>query len=166
MACRIVRGRACATRPWIGAVLLVPLALVAGGCQMFRAEVGYGAGLGADVKLPGIVHTGLGVGEFQHAGIHYGRDSEMEREAMANLILWHWEGNLSEPITPHHGCVGIFPPLTTYTRSEGDRDEYSLEFGVMLGVFDIRLGFNPAGGYGRRDPKDSERGRSGPPPAE
>lgn len=157
--------------------LLLAVAVLSTGCQMFRAEVGMGAGLGATVKVPALVHTGLEVGDFQHAGWHYGRESQNEREAIATVVFWHWEGDLREPMQTHHACAALIPPLTTYSNDEADRDMWSLELGLSLFLFDLRLGFNPAAQPRPRSDRDAEKGpaaaapspaprASAPPPGE
>ncbi len=146
------------------AALLVPLALVSAGCQMFRAEVGMGAGLGASLKVPALVHTGLEFGDFQHAGWHYGRPAQNEREATATAVFWHWEGDLREPMATHHACAALLPPLTTYSKDEADTDMWSLELGLSLFLFDVRLGFNPVAQPRPRSDRDAEKGTSNPTP--
>ena len=125
--------------------VLVALSTSIGGCAMFRAAVGMGAGIGADVKIPALLHAGAGVGTFQHVGTHYGRPAHKSWETSANFVLWHWEGDLSEPVSVDHACAGLFPPLTSYDENSDDIDGWSLEIGLMLGVIDLRLGFNPMG---------------------
>lgn len=138
------------------ALVITLVALGAPGCGMWRAEVGTGAGLGADVKFPALLHTGFGLGDFHHVGYHYGRTSHDDREATASLILYHWEGNLREPIHTQHSCAAFFPPVSTLAHDEYDVDMWSFEFGLMLGMFDVRFGFNPAGGQKERPPRDGE----------
>lgn len=153
---------------------MVLVAFAASGCSIARLEAGPGLGIGAVAKVPGLVHAGFGVGEFENYGWHYqygdvGRHGPHD-EFQAHLLVWHWEGRrglsledreaiergewttdqiaeAENRLQPHHACFSILPPLTSYGRdSDGrTRDPWSLELGLFLGVFDIVLGANPLG---------------------
>ncbi len=140
------------------------------GCTLARAQVGVGLGLGADVKLPALAHTGLGAGEFVHVGPRYDQSFGVERETIVNVPGWHWEGARgtltadeyhrvhSGDLSPGaeaaarselrrtHACAGGLPAVTTYSHGPDQIAEASLEVGLMLGLFDILIGFNPLAG--------------------
>lgn len=126
---------------------LVLLVLSTSGCSMFRAQLGGGLGLGAEIKLPGLAHTGLGAGTYRNLGIRY--DSpELSDDASATLLAWHWEGRQSRRpeqgrrFIVEHSCWGGLPPYTTMV-DEDPLAIWDFEIGLNLLVIDIRLGFNP-----------------------
>lgn len=123
-------------------------ALVASsGCAGFRAQIGGGIGIGADLKLPGFCHTGLSAGQYMNIGIRYDTP-ELSHDAEVNAIAWHWEGRQSRRrgagrhFLVEHACWGWIPPVTTY-EDKDDLAIWDFEVGVNLLVIDIRLGFNP-----------------------
>jgi len=158
-------------RTLIALVALVLLASGSSGCLMVRAEVGVGLGLGADVRIPGLAHVGAGAGEFKTAGWRYDLGYGTRREVHGAAVLWHFEGRrgvltsdedralregrldadaeaaLRRRLRPSHACFGLLPPLTSHGRDRTGRlvDPWSLEVGLMLVFFDVRLGFNPLG---------------------
>lgn len=157
------------------ALFALALVLAPTGCALIRAEVGVGLGLGADVRVPGLAHLGLGAGDFRNVGSHYywgTSGGRVRREVTASFLVWHFEGyrgvltaredqairekqleeweveRLRDRISPHHACAGLLPPLTSYGL-DGDgreKDPWSLEIGLMVLFVDFRLGFNPFGG--------------------
>jgi tetratricopeptide (TPR) repeat protein len=145
----------------LGAALAPSLLVALAGCAAFRADVGYGTGLGAAVSVPAIVHTGLGGGQFTHLGHNYcdgwhvgnpsapGYDVDAEYE----LVLAHWsearngiaartERGAAVPIRSwppsQHAC--FFVPVLAHPE---DGSSYALEVSVALLVVDLRLGFDP-----------------------
>jgi hypothetical protein len=132
--------------------VLVFLVLATSGCAGFRAQIGGGVGIGADIKLPGFCHTGLSAGQYMNIGIRYD-EPELSHDAEVNAIAWHWEGRQSRRRGParegggrhflgEHACFGWIPPATTYLDKD-DLAIWDLEIGLNLLVIDIRLGFNP-----------------------
>lgn len=131
-------------------LLLPALLLVAPGCSAFRAQVGLGIGLGADVQVLGMQHVGFLVGRYHEYGLNYGRGSysktgytvlgplhstRMEFEPRA-------DGTLRPAI--EHSCLGIMPgPTGLLFSSEPPAERWALEFGVAMTFFELRLGFNP-----------------------
>ncbi|MBI3725282.1 hypothetical protein HY251_15225 [bacterium] len=124
---------------------------------MFRAQFGGGIGIGADIKIPGLIHTGLSAGQYMNVGIRYD-DPELSHDASATLVAWHWEGRESRrPEGPkehtlplgrgrtllgEHSCWAVLPPLTTTNDKDG-LSVWDFEIGIMLLVLDFRIGFNP-----------------------
>lgn len=131
-------------------LLLPTLLLVAPGCSAFRAQVGLGIGLGADVQVLGMQHVGFMVGRYHEYGLNYGRGSysktgytvlgplhstRMEFEPRA-------DGTLRPAI--EHSCLGIMPgPTGLLFSDEPPAERWALEFGVAMTFFELRLGFNP-----------------------
>jgi hypothetical protein len=117
------------------------------GCSAFRAQFGGGIGLGVDVKIPGLLHTGLDAGQFMNLGVRYDTP-ELSHDASATLVAWHWEGRESRrpeqghKLLPEHQCWAALPPLTTVNNKDG-QSVWDFEIGIMLLVMDFRLGFNP-----------------------
>jgi len=158
------------------ALAFLLLAFSTSGCSMFRAQFGGGIGLGADIKIPGLLHTGLSAGQYMNIGIRYD-DPELSHDASATLVAWHWEGRESRrPEGPkeqqlplgrgrtllgEHACWGGLPPLTTYNDRDG-LSVWDFEIGVMLLVLDFRIGFNPL----RLDRPDKRPRHPAPPPPE
>jgi hypothetical protein len=153
-------------------LLLLGVALVSNGCSMFRAQFGGGIGIGADVKLPGLLHTGLSAGQYMNVGIRYDTP-ELSHDASATLVAWHWEGRQNRrreqgrKYIPEHSCWAVLPPLTKMI----DRDQLSVwdfEIGLDLLVLDLRVGFNPLRweGWARspRPPEPAEPAPTAPPP--
>lgn len=136
------------------------LLLAASGCSMFRAQLGGGIGIGADLKIPGLVHTGLSAGQYMNVGIRYD-DPELSHDASATLVAWHWEGRQSHrkgegrAFLGEHSCWAGVPPLTE-TLDKDHLSVWDFEIGVNLLVIDVRLGFNPVrldqGGHRRAEP--------------
>src|SRR5947208_2875298 len=117
-------------------LLAIVLSGAGSGCSAFRAQFGGGIGIGADIKIPGLVHTGLDAGQYMNLGIRYD-DPELSHDASATLVAWHWEGRESRrreerrKLIPEHACWAGLPPLTT----NNDRDGLSVwdfEIGIML----------------------------------
>lgn len=139
---------------WTSVAALAALLAAAPGCSMFRAQVGYGLGLGVDLQVPALLHTGLAAGDFTHVGPSYGRPARARREVGLTALVWHYEGERdvteddwfpAESSRPKHGCWAGLPPASTYTGDKigTDVQPYSFEIGLMLIGVDLRLGFNP-----------------------
>jgi hypothetical protein len=130
------------------------------GCSAFRAQVGIGTGFGAVVHIPAIAKFGACGGSFAHAGHDYDRgwtagtgSRQFDFDSMMNVLgAWHNEGQTegmilgmsegeSMAIRDRFQCSYI-PPLTG--RPKGRKQPWSFEINVMLLLFDLRLGFNPA----------------------
>lgn len=147
---------------WIAFVFL---ALASSGCSAFRAQFGGGIGLGADIKIPGLVHTGLDAGQYMNVGLRYD-EPELCHDASATLVAWHWEGRQSKrpeegrKLIAEHQCWAGLPPLTTGIDRDG-LSVWDFEIGVMFLVLDIRLGFNP---LRWNNPDRRPRDRGAPPP--
>ena len=154
---------------WSRGFLLGLLIFSFTGCQGFRAQMGGGIGLGADIKIPGLCHTGLSAGQFMNIGIRYD-DPELSNDIELNALAYHWSGRYSRgPEYPRrliheHDCFGWAPEATTRSDKEDALSAWDFEIGVMALVLDIRLGFGPA--RFNRPPKHSEeespRPRSAP----
>ena len=112
-----------------------------GGCRAFRAEIGYGVGIGADVHLPAALHLGsvISGGSFKYLGHNYDKGWRVGKkwEETAFLIFNHFAE------TPRHRCY-IFAPLLM-DHLEDRRPDHSqvLEARLFLLFLGIRLGFNP-----------------------
>ncbi len=122
------------------------------GCAGFRAQFGGGIGIGADIKLPGLCHTGLSAGQYMNVGLRYDTP-ELSHDAEVTALAWHWEGRQSRRRGPksdgggrhflgEHACFGWIPPATTYLDKD-DLAIWDFEIGLNLLVIDFRLGFNP-----------------------
>ncbi|MCO5166353.1 MAG: hypothetical protein M9894_08315 [Planctomycetes bacterium] len=130
--------------------LLPGLLLVGPGCSAFRAQVGLGIGVGADVQVLGMQHMGFLIGRYHEYGPNYGRGSysktgytvlgplhstRMEFEPRA-------DGTLRPAI--EHSCLGIMPGPTGLVFSDDPPAErWALEFGVALTFLELRMGVNP-----------------------
>lgn len=131
------------------AVLILALLAFAPGCQAFRAQIGGGIGIGADIKLPGLVHTGLSAGQFMNIGIRYD-DPELSNDVEVNAIAYHWSGRHSRGpehrrrLISEHSCWAGVPPITTIEDKDDNLSAWDFEIGIMALVLDIRLGFGPA----------------------
>ncbi|MBX3466700.1 MAG: hypothetical protein KF878_07370 [Planctomycetes bacterium] len=111
---------------------LLPLLLLAPGCSAFRAQVGTGFGLGADVQAFGLVHAGALIGFYAEYGPNYGRPPEAGTDYIV-LGPVHIAGS--------HKCFGVLPALFS---SGSLADQVALELGLALGPLSFRLGVNPA----------------------
>ena len=126
---------------------LLFLLVATSGCAGFRAQFGGGIGIGADIKLPGLCHTGLSAGQYMNIGIRYD-EPELSHDAEINAFIWHWEGRQSRRrgegrhFLCEHACFAWIPPATTYVDKD-DLAVWDFEIGVNLLVIDVRLGFNP-----------------------
>lgn len=126
------------------------LVCLGSGCGMFRAQFGLGYGLGADVEIPGIVHTGLGVGSFYTVGTVYNLGYVEREETLISVLAWHHCGiddGRGFPGLVDHACWCWLPPLTQYRHRGGELSRHargwSFEFGAMCLFFNFRLGINP-----------------------
>ena len=122
----------------------VPLILFslfgASGCELFRAEIGSGFGIGADVKVPALLHGGASIGVFDNVGPVYAYGSN-RRSLIMNLAFWHVETLRGKG---SHQCL-LFPWIIEGpdgARIGVDGHTFALEVGVMLLLFDLRLGVN------------------------
>ena len=150
-------------------VLVLSLSLMGGsGCAAFRAEAGFGLGVGAVMKVPAILHVGLAYMKLAHFGHNYcdgwragdtgGLDHHLDKEVA--LVIFHHSGVVDKwrdvTVYDHEGTPTLFtdPPIVEKTShncfgllpmlSEPDQaSSYALEVSVGLIFFDIRLGFNP-----------------------
>lgn len=148
----------------LAGALLVLLLGPLGGCRSVRAEVGYGVGIGVDVKLPLLVHTGLAFGIWKHWGSDYGfvgqrpRTKMEEDEDLWDVTVTHimkfqhhesrrrqrnqgFEEEPEEDDIHAHDCSMLLP-LSLAEQGYSYHD-YALEVGIMLGFVDLRLGLNP-----------------------
>ena len=138
--------------------LLAALLLSLGGCRLFRAEVGLGLGLGAEVHLSGLVHTGALATAYAGLGVLYHRPSAglpfgFVGLSSVTLPFFHWSG-LSLPIGPAyrtltvHSNLGLLPPLTAGVAGEKRgrwRPVWAFEVSVAALFVTVRLGFDPIG---------------------
>jgi hypothetical protein len=119
------------------------LAVVSGCC----AQVGVGVGLGADVRVPVLLHTGLEAGSFVSAGPHYGKkDYSSEGRWIPRFMLpfGHVDG-WEIFITSDHACWAVLPVATETNSTSLEADPgLALEVGLMLGVLELRWGVNPS----------------------
>ncbi|MBX3470341.1 MAG: hypothetical protein KF878_26025 [Planctomycetes bacterium] len=133
--------------------LLLPLALLLSGCSMFRAQVGLGFGLGADVQVFGLAHAGLLLGRYDEFGPNYGRGpSEGDYTVLGpfHACTTRWSDGEDE-----HDCFGLLPALLGGAPAPGP---IALELGLALAPVSFRVGFNPAGPLERRrEEEESQR---------
>ena len=141
----------------LAALLLSCLLLAAPGCASFRAEVGVGAGLGVEVSLPVILHTGFALGGFTYVGHRYDKgwgahrkDGDFDHSGSA--VLFHSMSHDGAIIPPdlaiwkageEHTCGGVAPLLWDVIREKDTRHSYAFEIGIHLLAISIRLGWNP-----------------------
>lgn len=143
----VVRSRARRFARGGFALALGALAFATSGCSAFRAQFGGGIGVGADIKIPGLIHAGLDAGQYMNIGLRYD-EPELSHDASACLVAWHWEGRESRrpeegrKLLSEHQCWAVLPPLTTQIDRDG-LSVWDFEVGVMLLVIDLRIGFNP-----------------------
>ncbi len=147
-----------------GLLLLILLAGSATGCQMFRAEVGFGGGIGAEIKLPYIFHAGLGVGKYKYAGHNYeqgwraGRADGYWEFSASVLCIIHEEAAHDRFVTRYsdgvhtyreynekeqHLCSIILPYVWDVKRHKDTKCSTPLEIKLHLLFVGIRLGIDP-----------------------
>ena len=148
-----------------GELWVLLLLFAVSGCASVRAQVGYGFGAGADVKIPLLLHTGLGFGFWKHIGPDYGRAAD-GKEPAREEDGDYWDITVTYPfkVAHHESCrrqrnhgfpedpldqdrpenhdCKMFLPVSLFTDGY-TYHHYALEIGLMLGVVDLRLGFNP-----------------------
>ncbi len=138
------------------AILLAAVLLPA--CHAMRANVGYGVGAGAQIKLPGLVHTGAAVGVWKHYGVDYGgRETTGRIDDLWDVVvaypfkLSHAETRRvmeddglpeeSEHEDDRHECNMLLP--LTLLSDHYHAEHYALELDLMLVAVNLRVGFNP-----------------------
>lgn len=139
------------SRSWRRATLALAalLLLLLGGCQAFRVQIGGGIGLGADIKLPGLCHTGLSAGQFMNIGLRYDQ-LELSHDVELNALAFHWSGRQSKGPEharrwlDEHRCWGWLPELFTEYDTDDGLSAWDFEIGIMALVLDFRIGFGPA----------------------
>ncbi len=142
----------------LSAIALVLVSWCAG-CAAFRAEVGHGVGLGVQLGVPAVLHTGLGGGQFEHLGHNY-RDGwrhgnpgapGYDIDAEFALVVAHWSEARDRFVLDGgaEAALGCFGPsqhacvLVPVAAHPGHASSYGLEVSAALLFFDLRLGFNP-----------------------
>ncbi|MHC5034445.1 MAG: hypothetical protein ACYTFZ_05370 [Planctomycetota bacterium] len=142
---------------WLILVTSLPLILLAAGCKSFRADAGLGFGIGAEAKLPYLLHTGFGVGAYKYAGFNYGEGWHVGREdkyweASVSLFVWHMEemNNCLDPdlrscdYKDRHTCAAILPYAYDLLIGTDTRHSTPVEVRAHLLPISIRLGWDPA----------------------
>ncbi|MCO5171963.1 MAG: hypothetical protein M9894_37165 [Planctomycetes bacterium] len=134
--------------------LLLLLALLLSGCSMFRAQVGLGFGLGADVQVFGLAHAGLLLGRYDEFGPNYGRGpSEGDYTVLGpfHACTTRYPDGEDE-----HDCFGLLPALFGDGPPPGP---IALELGLALAPVSFRVGFNPAAPLERRREEEEQQRR-------
>lgn len=122
-------------------------ALLLSGCSAFRAEIGLGVGIGAEIELPAVLHTGFSAAGFYYVGHNYktgwraGTPSGHFDESKS-FIIGHdtddyesWPGAIRQ-----HYCDAIVP---IWTSGEHDPTEWqALEIRAHALFIGFRIGFN------------------------
>ena len=141
--------------PTTACLLLALLLPFLAGCNAVRAQIGVGMGIGAQVKIPATLHTGICFGSYRHMGFDYGRGLCMgERFAkywkVGCFIVCHNEFYADDFMVgtyytawAKHSCAALLPFL--YDKDYPEEDvfgAYSLEVDVAALLLDIRLGIN------------------------
>lgn len=126
--------------------ILLALLLVLSGCRLFRAEVGVGLGIGADVHVSGLVHAGLLATSCVSVGNVYGK-AESRMPAVLTVPLFHGETGLMNDRRFQHTNFMFLPPLTAGATGfeEGRTHPWALEVTVACLVLTVRLGLDPIG---------------------
>lgn len=124
--------------------------LLTSGCSAFRADVGFGFGIGAQVKIPAVAHVGMfHIGFFKFAGHNYdeGFRAGGPWELEINLLV-HADSekrSMTDESAPknEHFCVSFLPIVMDAIND--DSIEHSTGFEIQLNAvfFSIYLGFNP-----------------------
>lgn len=126
------------TRGLARAALLLVLAL-GSGCSSFAVSGGLGLGVGAEVRLSGLLHTGLLAYMGFEGGSVYG-----ERPRLFNAFLcagvFHFEESAFKGAAWRHTCFGLLPGLI----SEGkNHHPWAFEVSVALLFCHLRVGWDP-----------------------
>ena len=125
---------------------VVLLALLASGCSAFRADIGPGIGIGADVQIPAVLHTGFGVGYYTYVGHNYGEGWRAfnDWEMGDTLIFVHLA---TDEQYYRHFCFAFLPIVTTIDEDHAGPDLpqgwHRLEVGLFALFIGVRLGVDP-----------------------
>jgi len=174
-----------------GLVVFIMLSLLvagASGCSAFRAEVGFGTGGGVTVKVPAVLHTGLGGGQFYHLGHNYSdgwraggvRASPLtfrkfDWDFHLVLLFMHWSEErdrmlFAQSYTQSYDAFdrSIHRCFVVPVIFEPDHaSSYALEVSAGLFFTEIRLGFRPwcwfhKDHWSRASPESTEEAESEP----
>lgn len=126
------------------ALLLLALALLPA-CKATRAEAGFGLGLGVDVHLSGVLHTGLlasrGIGTY---GPVYGKSEGRTDYLALTFGLYHYEQSGFKRTFYEHSNLGVAPPLTKGLLSRDVRSHpWAFELTIAPVFCLLRIGFDP-----------------------
>ena len=111
-----------------------------------RIEVGLGPGIGAEVHLSGLVHTGaMAAGGFGNGTI-YGREPGLFF-GVVTVPGFHVQDSGFKRTYLHHTNLGLLPPLTAGVTGgrEINAHPWAFEVGIALLFITIRLGVDPIG---------------------
>jgi len=146
-------------KAWL-ALLLVTLLT---GCGACRAQVGYGFGAGATVKVPGLLQTGANFGIWRRLGTDYAPQPEIlgdpDPDKMWDVVAtWPFKLKHEEGVRRlrNHELVEV-PEAKSNPRNyqtwmllpvsliDGPYtyQHWPLELGLGLVAVELRLGFNP-----------------------
>lgn len=146
-------------RAWIALLLITLLS----GCGACRAQVGYGFGAGATVKVPGLLQTGANFGIWRRLGPDYAPQPDIlgdpDRNKMWDVVgtwpfkLKHEEGvrrmqnyELVEvpgaKSNPRNYTTWMLLPVSLI-EGPYTYQHWPLELDLALVAVEFRLGFNP-----------------------
>jgi hypothetical protein len=131
------------------ALLFLATLALAPGCSIFRAQIGLGFGLGADVQVLGFQHSGLSLSSYHQWGPNYGRDTYCQSSSYCLVLLHGTDMKFDPPETGgparktiEHDCIGLFPgPLGLL--GDAPMEGWAFEVGLALTFFELRFGVNP-----------------------
>lgn len=131
-----------------GILPLLVIGLASPGCSAFRAEFGVGPGLGADVHMSGLVHTGALAAMNITGGTTYGEQSG-GLGATLTVPAFHYEliflGGPCGGTQYQHSSLGLLPPLTGGVSGTEVRSRpWAFELALGLGLVMIRIGVDPS----------------------
>jgi hypothetical protein len=142
---------------------LIAMLLLASGCSAFRADAGLGFGIGAEVKLPYVLHAGFNGGKYKYAGhdYEYGWHAGREDgywETCVLLFIFHLEEYQDRFMTTyndglyqytnyqykgHHMCGVLLPYAFDVMRKRDTSRSTELAVRVSLLPLSFVLGFDP-----------------------
>jgi len=130
------------------------LLLIAGslsGCSAFAISGGVGIGVGADLRVSGLLHTGAIAWFGFEGGSVYGRSPSLFN-LLAALAFPHFEDSSFKGTAFEHRCLGLLPGLL----SEGEHHHpWAFEVNVAAVFFHLKLGWDPAAALGLYDPSEA-----------
>lgn len=127
--------------------ITLALLLALSGCRnLLRVEAGIGPGIGADVHVSGLVHTGLLATAVLGGGTVYGRTGGLGSGAVT-IPFFHAQTAFLSEARYHHTNLGLLPPLTAGVTGTGELNAHPWAFEVTLALVlvTIRLGLDPIG---------------------